>query len=237
MRAVGIRSPPKLPGLLGAAQCRRWRNQTLFLEPELFPPAPPLPYLYIFHEENGAEFLHELQFLGGPHAQLGLLRLGPPSQPARPAASQIRGCRVDSSEAGEHGKMNGSTPWSRAPGRWRDPENGLLEETGSAFLAAAVLLWVEKCFCLGVVNQRKEVVYFSFPQKNSKPLICPLMAVSWRVGNRGEFHSELVIALLRRHQLWVCRTAKGERLAWWRSLRARREQLPDVSVYSAGVYA
>lgn len=108
MHAVDIRSPPKLPGLLRAVQRHRWKNQTPFLEPELFPQlSPPLPYLYIFREESGAEFLHELQFLGGPHAQLGLLRLGPPS---RPAASQIRGCRVDSSEAGEHGRMNGSTP-------------------------------------------------------------------------------------------------------------------------------
>lgn len=118
------------------------------------PPAPPLPYLYIFHEESWAEFVHELQFLGGPHAQLGSLRLDPPSQPA---ASWIRGCGLDIGE--EEGWMG-----QQLETRLLDPENGLLEETGSAFLAAAVLLWVQKRFYLGTVKQRGRLAFLP-PEK------------------------------------------------------------------------
>lgn len=67
--------------------------------------------------------------------------------------------------------------------------NGVLEESGSAFLTAALLVWVEKHFWLGNVKQRTQRggLFFLPPAKQLKSLISPLTAISQRIGNSREF--------------------------------------------------
>lgn len=51
---------------------KKKQQQTLFLRAWLLPPAPP-SHICIYSERRvRVSFFHKLQFLGGPHAQLGL---------------------------------------------------------------------------------------------------------------------------------------------------------------------
>lgn len=114
----------------------KMKNQTLFLGARLLPPGSPLPYLYIlFREEGQAWFVHKLQFLGGPHTQLGFsswIRLpGKPSWEPRKAGAP--GLTAESQEAGcTEGRWTGQrreagllvTGGIQKMGYWRRP--GLL---------------------------------------------------------------------------------------------------------------
>lgn len=98
------------------------KNQTPFLRAWLLPPAPPRSYLYIFGEESQAQLVHKLQFLGGPHAQLGFsgwIRL--PGKP-EPGASQ-RGAPGLTAGTQETGSTEGGWAGHRR-------EAGLLLATG-----------------------------------------------------------------------------------------------------------
>lgn len=134
------------------------KNQTLFLRAWLLPSVPP-SHICIYFERrvrlslfkncsSWADPTHSWALAAGSAFPASLSR-----EPRKEGLRAWQQTRSTLAPPREDEPVNAVKPGFCLPGGSR---NGVLEETGSAFLTAALLVWVEKHFWLGNVKQRTQ---------------------------------------------------------------------------------